>query len=336
MKKSFLSVFVLLTVLGNGCVPAATPPLLTATPFPATASPIPPTSTPEPTATPVVYDVTIDVVDENGTPIPDVKIIQGKTVELTDNKGVWHKSYPTPELSINIWAQGYQAQENSSTLKPGDNKIHLQLAADPLGLKAADLAKEGYKLVFVEDFQDNSIDCLVDGNANIEKDSTKPENNLLTVDLRNLADQGFLCSFGPTNIQDAIIEADFRYVEIKYSDFKKDDFYHWQGYSINFRDGFDVEGYPLQVPWGPTLQIRDYTGSEWKFPVTLRQSIKENRWYKFNTRYDGKRVEVRMDGSLKFNYLKPPTMTNTKQASIGAFGQAYIQFDNIKMWLPNK
>ncbi len=332
----FIFVFLLFIGLESGCSPASTPVLPAASPVPPTASPVPPTSTPEPTATPIVYDVTINVVDANGSPIPEAKILQGDTVELADSQGVWHKSSQKPELSINIWAQGYLIKEQTSTLQPGENKINLQLAADPLGLQAADLTKEGYKLAFVEDFQDNISDCLIDGNAAIVKDDTKPENNLLLVDLRNLGEKTFSCSFGPTNIQDAIIEVDFRYVGILFSDFKIDKFYNWQGYSVQFRDGFHVEGYPLQVPGGPLLQILDFTGKKWKVPISLRQSIQENRWYQLNTKYVGKKVEVRLDGSLKFNFLNSPTMTNTKPSKIRAFGQAYIQFDNIKMWVPDK
>jgi hypothetical protein len=326
MKKSIQSalvMFVFLTVLLSGCAPASTP--------------VPPTFTPVPTATatPIVYNAAINVVDENGKPIPEAKIVQGETVEFTDNQGVWQKSSQSPELSIGIWAQGYLLQKHSSTLQAGDNKIQIQLLPDPLGLKTADLEKEGYKLVFVEDFQDGIPDCIIKGNGNVAKDDTNSGNQLLLVDLRNLEDS-FSCFFGPTNIQDAIIEIDFRYPEIRYSDFKENDYYHWQGYYIEFRDNFNVQGYPLQVPGGATLQVMDFTTSEWKFPLQIKQNIQEKRWYQFSTKYDGTKVEARMDGSLRFTFLKPPTMSNSKQSHFGAFGQAYIQFDNIKMWIPNK
>lgn len=331
MKKSIQSVlvvFVFLTVLLSGCAPASTP-------IPPTFTLVPPTFTPVPTATPIIYNAGIDVVDENGKPIPEAKIIQGETVEFTDNQGVWQKSSQSPELSIGVWAQGYLLQEHSSILQAGDNKIQIQLLPDPLGLKTADLEKEGYELVFVEDFQDSISDCVIDGNGNVANDDTNSENQLLLVDLRNLEDS-FSCFFGPTNIQDAIIEVDFRYPEIRYSEFKENDYYHWQGYYIEFRDNFNAQGYPLQVPWGATLQIMDFTTDEWKFPLTMKQNIQEKRWYQFSTKYDGTKVEVRMDGSLRFTFLNPPTMSNSKQSHFGAFGQAYIQFDNIKMWTPNK
>lgn len=334
MKKSIQSAFlafVVLMVLLSGCAPASTP-------VPPTETPIPPTSTPLPTATamPIVYNAVIHVVDEDGKPIANAKIIQGETVELTDNQGVWQKSGQSPDLSIKAWAQGYLLQEHSSTMQAGDNKIQIQLAPDPLGLKPADLEKEGYELVFVEDFQDGISDCAIDGNGNVTSDDANTGNQLLLADLRNI-DEGFECSFAPKNVENGIIEIEFRYPEIRYSDFKENDYYHWQGYFVYFRDKFDVEGYPLQPSWGQTLQIRDFTdNNEWKFPVTIKQNIQEKRWYQLNVKFDGARIEVRMDGSLKFNYLKPPSLVNSDTSSFGAFSQAYIQFDNIKLWIPKK
>lgn len=330
MKKSIRSVFlafVVLTVLLIGCAPASTP-------VPPTSTLILPTFTPEPTATPIVYNVEIDVTDENGNPIPEAKIIQGDTVEFTDNQGVWHKSLQDSNFSASVWAQGYLLKEQSSALQAGDNKISIQLLVDPLGLQTADLARDGYELVFVEDFQDDISNCTIDGNGAVVPDDTNSGNLLLLADLRGL-EEGFSCSFGPTNIENAIIEVSFRYPAIQYTDFKENEFYNWQGYWIQFRDGFDVEGYPLQVSWGATLQIRDFTGSEWQFPIFVKQGIQENRWYTLNTLYEGKKVEVRMDGGLRFTFLEPPTMSNSKQSSIGAFAKAYIQFDNIKMWIPS-
>lgn len=329
MKKitrlTFLA-FLALTVLLNGCAIASTPA--------STSSPVPPTFTPKPTVTPIIYNVEISVTDENGNMIPEAKIILGDTVEFTDSQGVWRKSLQTSEITYSIWAQGYLLQETSSTLVPGENKINTQLSADPFGLSVADLVWDGYKLVFVEDFQDNISDCEINGNAAVIPAAIEPENFLMLVDLRGIED-GFNCSFGPTNVENAIIEASFRYPEIRYSDFKENDYYNWQGYAVEFRDGYSVNGYPLQVPWGATLQITDFTESEWKFPVTTKQSIQENRWYTLNTLYDGVRLEVRMNGSLKFSYLKFPITSNKEPSSIGAYSQSYIQFDNIKMWIPD-
>lgn len=345
MKRSIMSVLALLAlaILVGGCafLSTPTPPTFTPipsthtyTPIPPTLTSIPPTFTPEPTATPVVYNVEIYVADEEGNTIPEAKIIQGETIKFADSEGVWQQSGENSELSISVWSQGYLLQDYSSILQPGDNTIQISLAADPSGLQMADLSLDGYKLVFAEDFQDNISDCVIDGNGTVVIDETNPENYLLLVDLRNL-DEHFSCSFGPANIENAIIEAEFRYVDIRYDDFKEDDYYNWQGYYIQFREGFDVEGYPLQVPWGPTLQINDFTEDEWKFPITMYQSIEENRWYTLTTKYDGQRVEVRMNDTLRFTFLNPPTMSSTEPASIGAFTQAHIQFDNIKMWIPN-
>lgn len=330
MRKSIQAMFaaVLLLAVLSSCAGASTPvaPVSTATP--------PPTATA--TATPIIYNVTAHVIDENGAPLSKAKIIQGEIVEFTDTQGIWQKSGQSSDLSIKIWAQGYLPQEHSSTMQAGNNKIQIQLLPDPAGLKAADLEKEGYELAFVEDFQDGISDCMIEGNGNVANDETNSGNQLMQVDLRNM-DDSFICSFGPVNVQDALLEVDFRYPEIRYNDFKENEYYNWQGYNMQFRDSFDVEGYPLQVPWGQTLQIRDFTNNDqWEFPITMKQNIQEKRWYQLSTRYEGTKVEVRLDGSLRFNYLNPPTMSNTAPSSISAFGQAYIQFDNIKMWIPKE
>lgn len=334
MKKSIQTMFaaVILLAISLSCAVVSTP-VPTSTPIPLTS-----TATPLPTATatPIVYNVSVNIVDENGKPMPNAKIIQDETVELTDDKGIWQKSSQSPDLSIKVWAQGYLLQEHPLTLQVGDNKIQIQLSPDAFGLKTTDLEKEGYELAFVEDFQDGISDCTINGNGNVASDDVDSGNQILLADLRNI-DEHFECSFDPINIEDGIIEIEFRYPEIRYREFKENDYYHWQGYFVYFRDNFTVEGYPLQVPWGATLQIRDFTDkNEWKYPVTLKQNIQEKRWYQLNVKFDGTRVEVRMDGSLRFTFLKPPSLINSDTSSFGAFSQAYIQFDNIKLWIPKK
>lgn len=289
------------------------------------------TPTPQPTATPVPYDLQIDVVDAEGNSIPDAKIITDE-VFFTDANGIWETSMTEPDFSASVWAQGYSLQEITTSLDRGENSLQIQLEIDPNGLQLADLEKEGYELIFVEDFQDNLVDCNLVGNGGLTSDEITTGNNLLLVDLRNLNDT-FGTEFGPTGIKNAIIEADFRYPDIQFYDYEGDD-YNWQGYVIYFRDGFDVEGYPLRVSWGPTLQIRDYSGDEWTFPVTARQTIENNRWYNFSTNWEDSKVEVFINGSRRFTYLNAPETTNSEPAGIGAFGQAYIEFDNIKMWVP--
>jgi len=340
MKKSIQSVLaaVVLLVISSGCAFATTPVPPTLTLIPPTLTPIPPTFTPIPTATatPIIYNAIVNVIDENGNSLSNAKIIQGETVELTDNQGSWHKSGQSPELSISVWAQGYLLQEYSSSMQAGDNDIQIQLLLDPFGLKTSDLEKEGYELVFVEDFQDGSVDCTIKGNGNVEKDDTDSANQLLLVDLRNL-DDDFSCFFGPTNLQDAIIEVDFRYPEIRYSEFKENEYVHYQGYYVEFRDNFNVVGFPLHSLWGgPQLQVIDFTTDERKVRLSAKQEIQEKRWYQLNTKYDGTKVEVRLNDSLRFTFLNPPSMINSDQSHFGAFSQAYIQFDNIKMWTPKK
>lgn len=335
MKRSIwvtVIAFVFLSALFSGCIPVPTP-------VPPTFTLVPITITPRPTstakATPILYTAAIEVIDENGQPVPEAKIIQGNTVAFTDNEGAWQKSSRSPELAINVWAQGYSLQNYSSTLEAGNNEIRIQLVPDPLGLKLADLQKEGYELAFVEDFQDGIADCRIDGNGTVVNEDVNWDNQLLLVDLRNLNDS-FSCFFGPLNIQDAIIEIEFFYPEIRYSEIEGDD-YHWQGYYVEFRDNFNVVGSPLITSWGgPQMQVMDFSTGERKSVLSVKQGLQEKRWYQLSANYAGKKLEVRLDGSLKFTFLRPPTMINTKQSHFGAYGQAHIEFDNIKMWIRNQ
>lgn len=338
MKTSIPTIFVAIVLLltSSSCAVLATPVPPTLTPIPPTFTPVP-TLTPLPTATatPIIYRAIVKVIGENGNSLSNAKIIQGKTVELTDNQGSWSKSGQSPELSISVWAQGYLLQEYSSSMQAGDNEIQVQLSPDPHGLKVADLEKEGYELVFVEDFQDGIVDCTIKGNGSVTKDDTNSENQLLLVDLRNL-DDDFSCFFGPVNVHDAIIEVDFYYPEIRYYEFN-DEYVHWQGYYTEFRDNFNLVGFPLRSPWGGAqMQIIDFTTGERKVQVSSKQEIKEMNWYQLSTKYDGTKVEVRLNDSLRFTFLNSPTLINSDQSHFGAFSQAYIQFDNIKMWIPKK
>ena len=326
--RSILLAFVFLSAFLNGCTPASTPVPPTRTLIPLTITPIP---TATATATPILYNAAIRIFDESGNPVPGAKIIQNETVEFADEQAVWRKSSLSPEFSIDVWAQGYLRQTDTVTLQAGDNEAQIKLIPDPLGLKMAELDREGYELVFVEDFQDGVVDCELKGNGNLSNDEANFANQLLLVDLRNIEDS-FSCFFGPLNIQDAIIEIDFFYPEIRYSEFENGD-YHWQGYYVEFRDNFNVVGSPLLNPGGPVLQVMDFSTGERKSVLAVKQPIQERRWYQLSANYDGKKLEVRLDGSLKFTFLRPPTMTNTKLSHFGAYGQAHIQFDNIKMWI---
>ncbi len=297
---------------------------------------IAPTATIKPTPTQLKYQVSLSVLDDANTPIPAAKIFWGEQIYNSDNNGNWKTSTLNPEFKIKIWAQGYSLQEYTTTLQPGNNSLQIIMTQDTNGLQLKDLNHDGYKLVFVEDFQDNFLDCAKTGNGDIVADETTPGNMLLLVDLSSL-DTIFSCAFGPVNIQDAIIEVDFRYPEIRYDDFDASkQIYNWQGFSISFRDYFTVEGYPIHVPWGSQIQVRDFSTDDWKYPIVVNRNFDENRWYTFTTKYNANKVDVSLDQKLLFTYLDPPSIMNSSPANIGAFGKAIIQFDNIKMWVPTE
>lgn len=326
MTNKRLVSILLLGLLTSACVSASAIETSTSSPLPTVAV--------KPTATPIVYNVTVDVLNEVGEPITDAKITHDGSVDTTDANGRWQYVSASGELTISVWGQGYTLSNQVLELQPGENAIQVQLSIDPFGLQITDLEREGYELVFVEDFQDGVVDCAIEGNGNLALDDSDAGNLLLYSYLNTLED-GFGCRFGPSGISDAVIEFDFRYPDIRYSEFSGDE-YSWQGYQVEFRDGFGVSGYPLLVSWGPTLQIYDYTDAEngLKFPVTVGQGIEENIWYTLGVAFEGNQVEVRMNDSLRFRYLNPPTMLSSNGATIGSFSGAEIEFDNIRMWIP--
>jgi hypothetical protein len=118
---------VFLTVLLSGCNPSSTP-FSTAT------------------ATSIIYNVEIIVVDENGKPIHQAEIIQGNSVEFTDAQGVWKNSSQSPKLSIDVWTLRYLSQKYSTTLQSGDNKVQIQLLINPYVLRVADSTQNKYKM----------------------------------------------------------------------------------------------------------------------------------------------------------------------------------------------
>lgn len=291
--------------------------------------------TQEPTPTIPSYDVSLTILDEFNVPIPGARVTSGNQIDNIDDTGIWKATTQNSDYAVTVWAQGFLPQVLRTNLLPGNNNLNIILKADPFGLKPSEMVLKGYKLVFVEDFQDNVVDCIKDGNGNIIDDETNPGNKVLLVDLRNV-DTVFTCSFGPVGIQDAIIEYDFRYPEIRYDDFVVNESYNWQGFGLTFRDKFSVEGYPLHVPWGSQIQIRDFSTDDWSFPIAVNRNILENQWYKITTIYNKNSVEVKIDNKSLFDYLNPPTMINSAPANFGAYGKALIQFDNVKMWVPSE
>ena len=311
--------------------PTSKPELLVKFTTEPTTTPILPTTTP----TPIVYTISIEVVDPVGDSISNAKVISDEDEDFTNEQGKWSAQMTRPDFSGYVWAQGYKIQSVKSELEPGENDVRVELETDPFGLKPRSLELEGYKLVFLEDFQDNSAECFIRGNGNVFQDEIQEGNYYLLVDLRNL-DSSFSCSFGPTNIDNGIIEVDFFYPEIRYNDFKTGDYYNWQGYFVSLRNGISVSGFPILVPWGPGLQITDSRLDKWKYPITVKQPVNVKEWYTLTTIWQGPVIEAKINDWSRFNYLNAPVYKNKGPADIGAYSEAYIAFDNIKMWVPMK
>jgi len=66
-------------------------------------------------------------------------------------------------------------------------------------------------------------DCVIDGNANVTKDDTNPETSFFLWSTKS-SRSGFSCSLVQQTFRTQSIEVDFRYVDIRYSDFKETDY----------------------------------------------------------------------------------------------------------------
>ena len=333
------SVLILTLLLLSGC--GASEPVPEAAPATATTAPTATlTPTPEPTSTLLpTYNLSLQVTipsETEGETLPfansDVKI-NNDLMHTDENGMIIFEALTENSLELTIWSQGYLAANSSISMQPGANESGVALEIDPYALQPEIF--EGYTIAYIEDFQDSSSDFIESkGNFGVFEDENDPGNYLLEVDLRDM-DESFNGSFGETGINDFIVQVRFRYPEIDYYDFSND-YHNWQGYGFDFRGAFSVQGYPLQVPWGPTFQFMDASEDNWQFPVTVPQSINEGRWYTLKVVATGSVVEGYINGVRRFRYLQAPEAQQEDNIQIIAFTKAWLQYDDIVLWVPAK
>jgi hypothetical protein len=294
--------------------------------FVPTPTPIPPTSTatplPTPTATPIIYNAAVNVVDENGKPVSNAKISQDETIELTDNQGVWQKSSQSPNLSFNVWAQGYLSQEHSSTMQAGANNIQIQLSPDPFGLKPADLEKEGYKLVFVEDFQDGKEGFSeLQGDWKVVDDIDNAGNKVIQVDQREISDMAEAIYKPDNNLESFSVQYKFRWLEL--TPFTGSE---WQSMGFSFWNRYAIDMYAVNNGW---LQILDFSTDPWQFPVQSKNYFKVGTWYTIGIVVDGEEISLYVNERLLKKYKELQKGDTTSGFSLYALQHALGQFDDI-------
>lgn len=136
--------------LAVSCGPTATEE---PTPVPPSATPIPPT--PTPTATPIPYDLTVTILDSEGSPIANAVIdIDGVIGTAGEDGAASWENLPGEAITIKVSAPGYFPAEVSQTIERGENQLEVVMDPDPSGLLPANACAPGEKLLYIDDFQD--------------------------------------------------------------------------------------------------------------------------------------------------------------------------------------
>jgi len=183
--KLSLSLLLIAAFLLGACGPQATPVPPSAPPPTA----IPPTNTPvPPTATPIPYDLTVTVVDEQGTPVTWAKVTlkELKLSALVDKSGQasW-MDLSQGNITVHVIAQGYSTASQQFSLNPGANEQTIALVRAPFSMLPTEACAPGETLLYAEDFQNGAV-----GNwgayppgtpLSIEADPTAADNKVLSL-----------------------------------------------------------------------------------------------------------------------------------------------------------
>ena len=133
--------------LAVSCGPTATEE---PTPVPPSATPIPPT--PTPTATPIPYDLTVTILDSEGSPIANAVIdIDGVIGTAGEDGAASWENLPGEAITIKVSAPGYFPAEVSQTIERGENQLEVVMDPDPSGLLPANACAPGEKLLYIDD-----------------------------------------------------------------------------------------------------------------------------------------------------------------------------------------
>ena len=120
------------------------------------------TPTPEPTLTPtpLPFDLEVTLEGEGGE-----NVFYGAYVAATEHEEVMADetgnavlmNLPGPEVDVSVIAQGYNPHTETVTLERGKNAIMFTLTADPLQVNPASACLEGQEVLFIEDFEDKTM-----------------------------------------------------------------------------------------------------------------------------------------------------------------------------------
>jgi len=161
MRQLFFIILLTAVLLVASCGPSAEE-VATMTAAAWTPTPLP-TATPTFTPTPIPYDLTVNVVDQDGNPIPAASVAlpesgDDQPIAANDVGQVTWNNLTGDGGTLNVSSQGYLSAQQALSLVRGPNEVTVSLERDPYGLLPSDACMPGEKLVYAEDFQDNKAD----------------------------------------------------------------------------------------------------------------------------------------------------------------------------------
>lgn len=303
----------------------------------ATNTPVP-TNTPEPTATstPIPYNLTLTIIDEEGSAIEDgivsVAELDDAQIQTFDDAGqvIWN-NFPEESATLKIVAQGYLPAYEEITLERGENSISVTLERDPFGLLFSDKVEEGDEVIFFEDFQtgEEHFNELT-GNWQVVEDVDNPGNMVIQIDQRG--GDFATAKFGPNEVlENFVIEYKFRWIEV--APFTGEE---WQSMGFNFWNRYSLEAYPVNNGW---LQLLDRSPAEWVFPVQIQRYFRTGDWHTIRAEVNGEIISIYLDEKLmsKFKKLEQGNPDGDERMfGLFALPETYGQFDDIVFKIPAK
>jgi hypothetical protein len=181
MRRIGIFIFlIVLFLLATGC---STPPVEepTEVPKPPTVTPVPPTPTP----TPIPYDLSVSVLDAEGSPIAGAEAaIDGKSDVTADDGSANWMNLPQESVSVSIAAPGYFPAEVNHTLERGPNQVEIVMELDPEGLLPVNACGPGEVPIYLDDFQDGMAQGWSDiengaPGWSLEPDPENPEDQVM-------------------------------------------------------------------------------------------------------------------------------------------------------------
>ena len=303
----------------------------------ATNTPVP-TKTPEPTATstPIPYNLTLTIIDEEGSAIEDgivsVAELDDAQIQIVDDAGqvIWN-DFPAESATLKIVAQGYLSVYEDITLERGENSISVTLKRDPFGLLFSDKVEEGEEVIFFEDFQtgEEHFNELT-GNWQVVEDVDNPGNMVIQIDQR---DSGFAtAAFGPDKmLENFIIEYKFRWMEV--APFTGNE---WQSMGFHFWNRYSLEAQPVNDGYYGLL---DRSPDPWVSPIQTQKYYKIGDWYSVRAEINGEIISLYLNDRLITKYKKLQSGDpdgDDRMFGLFVLPEVFGQFDDIVFKIPAK